>query len=155
MKCNKNFKLKRGQTDYTNVRWAPVMNCVVIYKGKILLVQRSKNLNFYPGYWSGISGFLDDAKSLYKKVKEELREELGIRPKDIISIKLAEIFDQEEPKYRKTWIVHPVLVEIKTDRILLDWEAKNFLWTAIGKAKKMRLLPGFDIVLEKISKFKR
>ena len=148
----KNFKLKPGQTDYTNIRWAPVMNCVVMHKGQILVVQRSKSLNFYPGYWNGISGFLDDAKGLREKVEEELREELGIQAKDIISIKLAEVFDQDESKYKKTWIVHPILVKVKTDKINLDWEAKQFVWTTINKAKKMKLLPGFGEVLKKISK---
>ena len=153
-KKNKHFKLKRGQTDYTNIRWAPVMNCVVMHDGKLLLVQRSKTLNFYPGYWNGISGFLDDTKSLEEKVKEELREELGIQAKDVISIKLAEVFDQDEPKYKKTWIVHPVLVKVKTDKISLDWEAKKFVWTSAQEAKKMKLLPGFNMVLKKVSKLK-
>lgn len=148
----KHFKLKPGQTDYTNIRWAPVMNCVVTYKGKMLLVQRSKELNFYPGYWTGISGFLDDTKGLHEKVREELREELGIAAKDILSITLAEVFDQDEPKYKKTWIVHPVLVRVKTDKISLDWEAKKFVWTTTHKAKTMKLLPGFALVLKKIEK---
>lgn len=154
MKRLKNFKLKPGQTDYTNIRWAPVMNCVVMYEDKILVVQRSKSLNFYPGYWNGISGFLDDSKGLHEKVHEELREELGIQAKDIISITLAEVYDQDEPKYKKTWIVHPVLVKVKTDKIKLDWEAKQFVWTTINKAKKMKLLPGFDLVLKKVAKLK-
>ena len=152
MKRLKNFKLKSGQTDYTNIRWAPVMNCVVMHKRNILLVQRSKSLNFYPGYWNGVSGFLDDAKGLCEKVEEELREELGLHSKDILFIKLAEVFDQDEPKYKKTWIVHPVLVKVKTDKIRLDWEAKQFVWITINKAKKMKLLPGFGLVLDKIAK---
>lgn len=144
------FKAKPGQVDYRNIRWAPVVNCVVMHKDKVLLVQRSTVLNFYPGYWNGISGFLDDKKGLVEKVHEELREELGLKPKDIISIKLAEVFDQDAPKYNKTWIVHPVLVRVKTEKISLDWEAKKFIWTTIREAKKMKLLPGFDLVLEKI-----
>ncbi len=152
VKRNKHFKLKPGQTDYTNIRWAPVINCVVTHKGKVLLVQRDKDLNFYPGYWNGISGFLDDGKGLQEKVKEELREELGISAKDILSIKPGEVFDQEAPKYKKTWIVHPVLVRVKTDKVSLDWEARKFIWTSIIAAKKMKLLPGFKMVLAKVGK---
>lgn len=145
------FKLKPGQIDYTNARWAPVMNCVVKYRDKILVVQRSKELNFYPGYWNGVSGFLDDQRSFEQKVKDELQEELGVSRKLVRKIRLCEIFHQEAPKYRKTWIVHPVLVEVDTDKIKLDWEAKNYKWIKIGDAKKLKLLPGFDQVLEKIS----
>ena len=81
------FKPKLGQVDYTKVRWAPVINCVLKYKDKILIVQRSGKLNFYPNYWTGISGFLDDKRSLQQKVKDEIKEETGLGSKNIKSIK--------------------------------------------------------------------
>jgi isopentenyldiphosphate isomerase len=145
------FRPKPGQIDFTHAQWAPVINCAVKYKDKILVVQRSSELNFYPGYWNGISGFLDDKKSLEQKVEEELREELGIAKKYIKKIKLGEIFDQDELKYKKTWIVHPILVEVATDKIKLDWESQNYRWIKSHEAKKLKLLPGFDKVLEKLS----
>lgn len=149
----KKFKPKNGQIDYTNARWAPVINCLLKYGNKILIVQRSKKLNFYPGYWNGISGFLDDKRSLEEKIRDEIREELGIAKNKIKNIKLGEIFDQEEKKYKKTWIVHPVLVEIKTDEIRIDWEAEDHKWISIKEVKEFRLLPGFDKVLKNLSKW--
>ncbi|TSC61704.1 MAG: initiation factor 2B-related protein [Parcubacteria group bacterium Gr01-1014_106] len=145
------FKAKPGQIDYARARWAPVINCVLKYRGKILLVQRGKDLNFYPGYWNGISGFLDDHKSLTEKVATELKEELGISKDRIRRIRLGEIFDQEEPAYRKTWIVHPVLVDVTTDEIKLDWEASTYVWTSVRGAQKLNLLPGFSEVLKRLS----
>ncbi|HOW60351.1 MAG TPA: NUDIX domain-containing protein [Candidatus Moranbacteria bacterium] len=150
---NKKFKPKKGQIDYTNARWTPVINCVLKYGNRILLVQRNKNLNFYPGYWNGISGFLDDKRSLKEKVCDEIGEELGISKNKIKSIKIGEIFDQEERKYKKTWIVHPVLVEVKTNEIKLDWEAENFKWIYMKNIKKLRLLPGFSNVIKSLSKY--
>ena len=67
MKKSRKFVPAPGQTDFTNIRFAPVINCVLKYKNKILLVQRSKELRLYPDYWNGISGFLDDDKSLNDK----------------------------------------------------------------------------------------
>lgn len=144
------FKPKPGQVNFTKARWAPVVNCVLKYGNKILLVQRSNKLNFYPGYWNGISGFLDDQKSLEEKVIGEIKEELDLTVDKIKKIKLGEIFDQEESKYRKTWVVHPVLVEVKTDKIKLDWEARDFKWLSLREAKKLKLIPGFDKVLKKL-----
>ena len=115
------------------------------------MVQRSEELNFYPGYWNGISGFLDDQRSLAEKVTDEIREELGIPKSKIKQIRLGEIFDQEEPKYKKTWIVHPVLVEVKTDKVKIDWEAKNYKWVTFQEAKRLKLLPGFGEVLKRLS----
>lgn len=146
----KKFKPKPGQIDFSGVRWAPVINCVLKYKNKILVVQRSEKLNFYPSYWNGISGFLDDKRSLKQKVQDELREELKIKKENIISIKLGKIFDQDEPKYKKTWIVHPVLVKVSNDEISLDWEAQNYKWLKISEVRKLKLLPGFEKVLKSI-----
>lgn len=144
----KKFKPKPGQIDYTNARWAPVINCVLEYKGKILIVQRSKDLNFYPGYWNGISGFLDDSRGLEEKARDEVKEETGIAKKDIESIHLGKIIHQNAPKYKKTWIVHPMLVKVKTDKIKLDWEAQGYKWIKISEINKFDLMPGFDEVLK-------
>ena len=141
------FKPKSGQVDFTNIRWCPVINCVLEYDGKFLIVQRSAGMRLYPGYWNGLSGFLDDNKSLEQKVLQELREEVGLSKKDIASIYMGQIFEQDEPKYKKTWIVHPILIKVKTDKIKLDWEAQNYKWECRGEIKRMKLLPGFDKVL--------
>jgi ADP-ribose pyrophosphatase YjhB (NUDIX family) len=142
------FKPSPGQVDFTNIHWAPVINCVVKYKGKILLVKRSKSLKLYPNLWNGISGFLDDKKSFKEKVAEELGEETAISSKNIKSIKLGAVFNLEAPKYKKTWIVHPVLVEVKTNKVKLDWESQSFEWINPKDAKKKKLAPGFKRVLE-------
>lgn len=149
------FKPKPGQTDYTNARWAPVMNCVLKYKDRILVVHRSEELHFYPGYWNGISGFLDDQRSLQEKVTDEIKEELRIPKRKIERMRLGGIFHQEEPKYGKTWIVHPVLVEVTTDTVTLDWEARNYQWVTPREAKRLKLLPGFDRVLKSLSQWIR
>ena len=155
MLCNKmikqpKFKAKIGQVDFTDIRWAPVINCVLKFKNKYLVIQRSVDMNFYPSYWNGVSGFLDDNRSLEQKIFDELGEELGIKKEQVNRVKLAEIFDQDEPKYNKTWIVHPVLVEVNTDKITLDWEGRDFRWLTMDEIMKLDLLPGFDKVLENI-----
>lgn len=105
-------------------------------------------LSLYPGYWNGISGFLDDQRSLKEKVEDEIKEELGMSKTKIRRIRLGEIFDQEDPAHKKTWVVHPVLVEVKTDKVTLDWEAEEYKWVTVGEIKKLKLLPGFREVLK-------
>ena len=142
------FSPKPGQVDFSYARWCPVINCVVRYHEKILLVKRNEGMRWYPGLWNGISGFLDDQKSLREKVEEELREELGVDSTHIISMTRGEILNQEDTALHKTWIVHPVCVEIATDQIRLDWEATEFAWVTRDEISSYRLLPGFREVLE-------
>lgn len=151
----KKFRPKPGQVDFTHARWAPVINCVVKHKDKILMVKRSKDLKLYPNLWNGIGGFLDDKKSLEEKVQEELKEELGIRANDIISIRMGGIFHSDDPKYGKTWIIHPVLVKVRTDKITLDWEAQEYRWVTLSEVKKLKVVKGFGIVVEELFSPKR
>lgn len=147
-----NFKIKKNQTDYTDIHWAPVINCVLFFEGTILILQRSNELNFYPGHWNGVSGFLDDKKSLNEKVKNEILEEVGIGEENIEKIELGKIFHQSAPKYKKTWIVHPILVRVKSNEIKLNWEAKNHQWIKIEDVNKYKLLPGFEGVIDEMKK---
>lgn len=151
MRKEKQFKPRPGQIDFTNIRWAPVINCVLKHKDKILIVKRSEKLRLYPGYWNGISGFLDDNKSMKEKIHQELLEETGLGESHITSIRLGQIFNQDEIKYNKTWIVHPILVEIDTDKLELDWEAQDHKWIKPKDAMEFDLLPGFDHVLRTLS----
>lgn len=146
------FKPKPGQVDYTYVRFAPVINCVLKHGNKILIVRRSQKMHLYPGYWNGIGGFLDDQKTLEGKVKEELREELGIQEKDILSIARGTTFEVDEPKYKKVWIVHPVLVRVKSNKVKLNWEASGYRWILFDEAKNFRLAPSFKKVLKVLFK---
>lgn len=142
MKKEGKFIPKPDQIDFTNIRWCPVIDCVLKYKDKILVVERNKDMRLYPGYWNGISGFLDDGKSLEEKVFEELGEEVGLIKENIVSIRRGQIFDKDEPDYGKTWIVHPILVEINTDRIKLDWEAQSYKWIKPDAGNGVREMEG-------------
>jgi len=142
------FVPKPGQIDYTTARYAPVINCLVTHRGKILIVKRSKDSEYYPDRWAGISGFLDDAKTLGEKVKEELSEELGIKSSQVVRIKTAPVFEYEGRNYKKVWIAHPVLVEISTDKLTLDWEAEEYKWIPPGEVKNFTFGPGFMTIFK-------
>lgn len=109
-------------------------------------------MNFYPGFWSGISGFLDDERGVEEKVKEELREEVGIGDRNIIEIIEGAIVEQNDPKYGKTWIVHPVLVKVSTDIVVPNWEIEDYRWIDPEEVGTFELVPGFDAVVSGLMK---
>lgn len=147
--------MDQKKVDYTNIHWAPVVNCVVSYNGKVLLVKRSDKVGFYPNYWNGISGFLDDDRTLKEKVIEELEKEIGIGLDQIESMQFGEIFHEPSLDYKKTWIVHPVLVELKTGKIKTNWEADEYKWVYLDKIDEYEILPGFKRVIKKIMNLKQ
>lgn len=145
------FIPKPGQVDYTNIRYAPVVNVVVAKDQKILLVQRSAHMRLYPGYWSGVSGFLDDSKSIEQKAYEELSEEVGINAAEITSFQIGEVLLQEAPEYHKTWITVPVLVKASTKDFKLNWEGQKAQWFSPSEIGALNLVPGFDNVIQQFT----
>ncbi|MFH0890556.1 MAG: NUDIX domain-containing protein [Candidatus Liptonbacteria bacterium] len=141
------FKPRPGQTDYTDIREAPVINSLVECAGRMLLVRRSQRLSYYPGYWSGISGFLDDGQSPEEKLKDEIKEELGLSDGDIQSIELGESFRAEDKRYSKDWIVHPLRAVILKKELHLNWEADEFVWILSHDIYNYDLVPGYDHIV--------
>ncbi len=136
------FIPKPGQIDYTTIRYAPVVNVVVTYQGKIFCVQRSADMRLYPNYWDWICGFLDDNKSIEEKAYEELEEELGLGTNDIESLTRGEPWIDEAPEYNKTWLIVPVLAKVKTNKFTLNWEAQRGKWFTPEELKTLDLVPG-------------
>lgn len=141
------FKPKPGQKDFTNEKRAPIINCVVQCGNRILVARRSSNINFYPGFWSGVSGFLDDGKNVEEKAKEELQEEFGVGERNIIEIIEGPVFEQVDKKYGKTWVVHPVLVKVSADTVVPNWEIEDYKWIDPEEVESFELVPGFDKVV--------
>ncbi|HEY4526136.1 MAG TPA: NUDIX domain-containing protein [Candidatus Paceibacterota bacterium] len=145
---NKNFKAESGQTDYTSIHEAPVVSCLIMYRDKVLIVKRSSEVGFYSDYWSGIGGFLDDAKTPSEKAVQEIGEELGIAKERVLQIEEGNVFRMEDPEYDKAWIMHPFLIVVDTDAVKLDWEAKDFRWIKPEEVADYRVTPGFQRVVK-------
>lgn len=127
------FVPKPGQIDFTHARFAPVIYCVVLYQDTILVLKRSVDVGYGPGEWAGVSGFLDDNKTLEEKVVEEIQEELNVGREHIRSIEKGGVFADDDSKYDKTWIIFPVKVVLDTNVISTDWESTTFKWLTIEK----------------------
>ena len=136
------FIPKPGQVDYTDIRYAPVVNTVVARNGQIFCVKRSPDMRLYPNYWDWICGFLDDSKSVEEKAREELKEELGLKDEDIESLTRGNPWIDEAPQYKKTWLIIPVLAKVKTGDFKLDWEASEGRWFKPLELKKLKMPPG-------------
>ena len=93
---------------------------------------------------------MDDDLPVREKAIAEIYEETGIVSDDIVSIKEGDVFEIEEPKYNKTWIVHPVLADVKVDTISTDWEAQSYKWVTLDEISSFDLVPGFDRVIKSL-----
>lgn len=122
-------KFKDGRIDYSNSDTAPVITVFIKYKDKILLLKRSEKVLTYKGKWNTVAGYLDELKSIQEKIKEEIKEELRIEENIISSVFIGKSYQFKDEKINKTWIVCPVVVELKNEpEIKLDWEHTEYKW---------------------------
>lgn len=142
-------KFPDGRIDYTDSPEAPVMAVFVRYKGKILLLKRSDKVIAYGGKWHAIGGFLDEIRPLREKALEELREELGIEEKSVLSISIGARRKVEDKKIGRIWIVYPVLAEMKEEpEIKLDWEHTEYKWISPEELKNHDTTPQLGKIME-------
>lgn len=141
------FVPRPGQVDYAHIRYAPVLNAVVVCRGKVLLLQRSSGMRSYPNHWCGISGYLDDDRSVEDKTRQEMLEEVGITGERILSMERGTVLLQEAPDDGKSWLVVSILVRVRDRRYRLDWESQAAGWFSMTEAMKLPLLPGFEAVI--------
>jgi 8-oxo-dGTP pyrophosphatase MutT (NUDIX family) len=116
-----------------------------MYRGEILLLKRSDEVTTYRGLWNTVAGYLDEARPLSYKVKQELEEELHITPDKIQSMETGEVFEIEDDDIGKTWIVHPVLIQLKErPTIKLDWEHTEYKWIPPETIGEYDVVPDLD-----------
>ena len=143
-------KFPDGRIDYSNSDIAPVITVFVKHKDKILILKRSNKVRAYQGKWNTVAGYLDELKPIRDKILEEMQEELGISEDNILSIHIGEIYKFTDVGINKTWITHPVLVELKNiPKIKINWEHTEYKWI------KPEELTNFDIVLNLEENLKR
>src|SRR3989344_8553514 len=135
-------KFHDGRIDYSNSDIAAVIIVFVRYKHKILLLKRSDKVRAYKNKWNSVAGYLDELKPIDEKVLEELHEELNINKNSISSMKVGKFYKFTDKKIKKTWIVNPVMVELKDKpKITLNWEHTEFLWIYPSKIKNYNIVP--------------
>ena len=143
-------KFPDGRIDYTHSDTALVLTVFIKYKDKILLLKRSDKVGTYKGKWNTVAGYIDEPKPLIKKIMEEISEELGITEDNISSYKLGESFEFTDTRAKKTWIVHPAKVELKTDPdIKLDWEHAEYKWIKPEELEKFDTVPNLNLSLKR------
>lgn len=119
---------KDGRVDYTHAEIAPVIICTVVYKDEILLVKRGHGLADANGYWSVVTGFIDENIPITEIAQKELEEELGLKV-DAKEIKSGNSYTLDNTDEQRKYIIFPCLVVLDSKpKIKLDKEHTDYTW---------------------------
>lgn len=141
-----------GRINYTDALAAPVLTVFVLAQEQVLLLRRSMKVATYRGKWNTVAGYLDRVEPLIEKVRGELREELGLRPRRS-QIRLGEPFAYTDASIARAWYIAPaVALYSRRPPIELDWEHTRAVWVSPGRLDAYDIVPGLDETLRRTIK---
>lgn len=115
-------------------------------QGKVMIVRRSEQVGSYPGYWSGISGYLEGNPLDHAMV--ELREETGLVSQELTLIRQADPLEIMDAIKGVLWRIHPFLFAIQEPtRICLDWENVEYRWILPEELPQFQTVPSLEIAM--------
>ncbi len=110
-------------------------------QGEILLVQRSDKVGSYQGYWSAISGYLEDPTAL-EQAQREIREETSLSDVEVHLVRTGASIEAVDTKMDVCWVVHPFLFEIDNrEAVRLDWENTELRWVKPEEIEQFPTVP--------------
>ena len=132
----------------TKLEHVKVIHCILSHKNKILLIQRNQSMRYYPGYWSGVCGVVDEHMQMQDKVFQKIEEETGLSKKEIKIIAQKKTIEYTEKIYGKKWKINPFLIEVNPKNLHFDWNCQEHAWVTLDEVLEYNLLPGLKEVLK-------
>lgn len=127
----------------------PVVDIFVYNDKKLLLVKRSQRVGAHQGTWHVPAGFLPPNVNILEHAREELREEIGLTRRDILSMHHGTVVKRVDEKVQRVWVIHAVIVQSRTKKIHLNWEHDAARWVSPEALSKYALIPGVRNLIAK------
>ncbi|HVV25755.1 MAG TPA: NUDIX domain-containing protein [Candidatus Saccharimonadales bacterium] len=137
-----------GRVNYTSADTAPIILCVVACGEEFLLLKRGYGLADAEGYWSVITGFIDEVKSVSEQVSQELQEETGVAiEKSLITV--GESYTLTNPQEKRRYIIFPCLARLdEKPKIVLNHEHAEYRWITKRQLKDFHILDDLPYAID-------
>ena len=128
-----------------------VVAVILVWRGRIGLFRRSRQLSHDGGRWHCITGFVESGVTPADQALEELSEETGLRHRDILSLVPGFALTIED-SLGQPWLVHTYVAETRVRRLTLNWEHDRYCWTSADKSRRFaNRVQWLDLIIEATS----
>jgi ADP-ribose pyrophosphatase YjhB (NUDIX family) len=137
-----------GRVDYKRADIAPIILCVVTCGEEFLLLKRGYGLADAEGYWSVVTGFIDEVKPVKQQVVQEIKEELGLSV-DPNTVRLGRSYTLQNSQEKRGYIIFPARLSLlRKPRIVLSDEHTDHVWITKEKLDKYKILDDLPHAIE-------
>lgn len=105
-------------------------------QGKVLTIRRSKTSPTRPFYWDLPGGILDFGENTNDAILREIKEETGLRVKNLSVIGAKSWHEGEN-----FWVTICYVAKAITKNIVLSYEHDDFMWVMPREFQKLTALP--------------
>jgi isopentenyldiphosphate isomerase len=129
-----------------------VITCFPSYRGQILLLKRSDEVETYPGKWGTVTGFLEH-DSVEEQCIRELVDELGIEEEHVMNIERGESFVFSDDDME--WKVNPLVAHLDIeDDFRLNFENEDYMWIDPADITLYDTVPRLDSSMKRALKMR-
>ena len=130
------------------------VTCVLMNdKGEILILKRSDKVGTYRGFWSGISGYVEEDEKPYETAVKEIKEETGMDVDDVVLVKEMKPVSFSDVYEGKNydWNIFSFLFKLgKKDKVQIDWEHSEYCWIAPQDIKNYKTVPRLENIVSEM-----
>lgn len=111
------------------------VTALILWEGKVLLVQRANDEDFLPNYWEQAGGKVELEENQEEAIVREVREETGIE------ISPIRAYHQFKYMHRNGRVIHEfayICELIGKQKINLSSEHQNFKWLVLEELKEIQ-----------------
>lgn len=120
-------------------------------ENEVLILLRSQHVSTYPGKWGGISGSLENNRTVDEQALVEIEEETGLSRDDLKLIKKGNplLLNDENLNLRK--VIHSYLFHIEDrSKIKIDWEHEQMKWIKPEDIDNYKAMPKLKETLAQV-----
>ena len=127
-----------------------VVTSFLMAEQRILLLHRSDKVGTHRGKWSGVSGYLEGDEQPLMRALTEIREETGLSAEQVSLVRMGEALRAFDESTGTVWIIHPFLLETKSNAIRLDWENTEYAWVAPSNLTSYDMVPKLGQAFDRV-----
>jgi|GEM_PF-1594730 8-oxo-dGTP pyrophosphatase MutT (NUDIX family) len=135
-----------GFVEIEEVSAKEVVNCLIQFRGKTLILKRSSMVGSFQGKWASVSGYIEENETPYEAALKEIREEISVDNPVLVRKGNAVVTRKEGT----VWISHPFLFSLESQDIRIDWEHTDYRWIDIDELSNYDTVPGLKALISSL-----